>query len=204
MEIPLRGDRQPARVADVLELLERHHGPFVWRSRADPVSELIQTVLSQNTSDVNSGRAFACLKATFPTWEAVANADTQKLAAAIQTGGLGRIKAPRIQAILRSLEEQRGSFDLSFLRETPLAEAKKWLRSLPGVGPKTAACVLLFSLGLPALPVDTHVYRVARRLGLIPQKASPDAAHDILESIVPAKDIYRFHMGLIAHGRQVC
>jgi len=117
---------------------------------------------------------------------------------------LADVKAKRIKLILQDIEEQRGNLDLSFLRELPLSEAKSWLRQLPGVGPKTAGCVLLFSLGMPALPVDTHVFRVARRLGLIDSKATPEKAHDVLEALIPAEEIYAFHLYLIEHGRRIC
>jgi endonuclease-3 len=168
------------------------------------MSELVLTVLSQHTSDRNSGRAFDRLKAAFPTWEAMADANLEAIAQAIWVGGLARMKAPRIRAILRKVKEELGSFDLSFLELLPLAEAKAWLLSLPGVGPKTAACVLLFSLGRPALPVDTHVYRVAWRLGLIDVKASADQAHGLLEAVVPEESFYHFHISLVQHGRRVC
>ena len=126
------------------------------------------------------------------------------MAAAIHVGGLSRIKAPRIQAVLEEVQRRTGGWNLAFLRDFPLPEAKAWLRSLPGVGPKTAACVLLFAVGLPALPVDTHVYRVARRLGLIEQRLSPDEAHDALERLVAPEQVYEFHMLLIQHGRRLC
>ncbi len=170
----------------------------------DPLAELVLTVLSQNTSDTNSGRAFVQLMRRYPSWEAIASAPTDELAATIQPGGLARQKAPRIQAILRAVAERSPDWDLSFLQTMPLEEARAWLRSLPGVGPKTAACVLLFSLGRPALPVDTHVERVSKRLGLIPRKATASQAHDLLEALVEPADYYRFHMLLIKHGRRVC
>ena len=193
-----------AKAAVIQRWLEQEYGPRPWRPHREPLAELILTILSQHTSDVNSGRAFEELRRAFPTWEAVRDAPTAAVAAAIRSGGLAEVKAPRIQAILRRIEEERGSFDLGFLRQMPLAEAKDWLRSLPGVGPKTAACVLLFSLGKPAMPVDTHVLRVASRLGLIGPRVGPEEAESILESIVPPEHIYDFHLNLIAHGRRVC
>ena len=168
------------------------------------MAELVLTILSQNTSDINSGRAFARLLRRFPSWEALLAADPQDIEAEIQVGGLARIKAPRIVAILAEVWRRRRSFDLSFLATLPLDEAKAWLRSLPGVGPKTAACVLMFSLGRPALPVDTHVYRVSQRLGLVPAKASPAQAHDILEAMLAPQEVYPFHIALIKHGRHLC
>ena len=170
----------------------------------DPISELIFTVLSQHTSDINSYRAFATLKETFPTWEDVLEADLGPLADSIRMGGLARIKAPRLQEILKAILDRNGSWDLSFLAEMPLAEAKQWLLDLPGVGPKTAGCVLLFSLGRPAMVVDTHVHRVAKRLNLIGAKVSADEAHDILEEKIDPEDILGAHVYIIRHGRQVC
>lgn len=134
----------------------------------------------------------------------MAQAQPQEIAEAIKLGGLAQVKAPRIKAILNRIEEERGSFDLSFLERMPMDEARRWLLDLPGVGPKTAACVLLFSLDMPALPVDTHVYRVARRLGLLGDKVSAEKAHEILEAIVAPKEVYHFHIYLIAHGRRLC
>jgi len=170
----------------------------------DPLAELILTVLSQNTADTNSGRAFTQLMRRYPSWEAVADAPLPELVETIQRGGLAQQKAPRIQAILRTVRERSGDWDLGFLEGMELAEAREWLRSLPGVGPKTAACVLLFALGRPAMPVDTHVERVAKRLGLIPPKLTAEQAHDALEAIVDPKDYYPFHMLLIKHGRRLC
>ena len=144
------------------------------------------------------------LKETFPTWEDVLNADVEALAGSIRIGGLAKVKAPRLQEILTAVLERNGSWDLSFLAEMPLAEAKKWLLELPGVGPKTVGCVLLFSLGMPAMIVDTHVHRVAKRLNLIGAKVSADDAHDILEAKVPPEDVLGAHIYIIAHGREVC
>jgi endonuclease-3 len=188
-----------------MELLEEEYGaPARHSSRHDPLSELVMTVLSQNTSDKNSRPAFQSLRAAFPCWEDVARAPVDEVAVAIHSGGLAWIKAERIKLILQQIQRSRGSLDLEFLRDMPLEEAKSWLRGLSGVGPKTAACVLLFSLGRPVLPVDTHVHRVAQRLGLIGSRVSRELAHDILEALVPAEDIYRFHVLLIEHGRRLC
>lgn len=192
------------KVDDILRLLRQEYGERVWKAGQEPVFVLVQTVLSQNTSDANSHRAFESLLAAFADWESVAAADTEAVAKAIRQGGLADIKAGRIQYMLRQIEERRGSLDLSFLKGLPLPDARSWLRSLPGVGPKTASCVLLFSLGMPALPVDTHVFRVAGRLGLIDSKATPEKAHNMLEAMVPSHDVYAFHLYLIEHGRRVC
>lgn len=191
-------------IDEILTLLEQEYGPLQWQSGSDPVSELIGAILSQNTSDVNSRRAFERLIDTFGAWERVAEASIDQIAEAIKGGGLGRIKAGRIKAILERLLESQGSLDLGFLEGLPLAEAKAWLEKLPGVGPKTAACVLLFSLGRPVIPVDTHVYRVSRRLGLIDSKVWPKEAHQLLEEVVPPQARYQFHLHMLAHGRSVC
>jgi len=198
-----------ARVPEIIARLDEAYGLPEWRPHHDPTSELVLTILSQNTSDANSGRAFVRLLEAFPTWDAVIEAPLPALIAAIQPGGLAPTKAPRIQAVLRDIKGRRGGFDLSFLGELPLEEARAWLRSLHGVGPKTVACVLMFALGRPAMPVDTHVFRVAMRLGLIPERAgkaamTPEKAHGLLEAAVAPDDFYAFHIGLIKHGRRTC
>jgi len=189
---------------EIITRLSSLYGEPVWRPHGDPMSELVLTILSQNTSDANSGRAFMRLRLRFETWEELLAADPAEIVPEIQAGGLARIKAPRLKGILEELWARRGSFELTFLEELPLGEAKAWLRSLPGVGPKTAACVLMFALGRPALPVDTHVHRVAQRLGLVPAKASAAAAHDILEAMLKPEEVYPFHISLIKHGRRIC
>lgn len=191
-------------VETVIQLLESEYGAVRYRPRMDPISELIGTILSQNTSDVNSHRAFESLRQRFKTWEELPNTDTGSIAEAIREGGLGHIKAGRIQEVLRRILAERGSLDLGFLRDMPLNEAKAWLRRLPGVGPKTAAIVLCFSLGLPAMPVDTHVFRVARRLRLVDARATVEQSHGLLEAMVPAAQVYAFHVLLITHGRRTC
>ena len=194
----------PLSINEIIRLLSKEYGSITWRSRTDPLSELIMTILSQNTSDHNSRRAFDSLLSRFGSWEAVAGGRVEDIAEAIKLGGLAQVKAPRIKKILEQIQAQRGSLDLKFLKKMPVAEAKAWLQSLPGVGPKTAACVLLFSLGKPVLPVDTHIHRVAKRLGLIDSRVSAERAHEILGDMVPADDVYRFHILLIEHGRRVC
>jgi len=186
------------------ELLGREYGDRPWQSRADPLSELIGTVLSQNTSDVNSGRAYGALRAALPTWEAVRDAPVEQVEQAIRCGGLSAIKAPRIQRILANITGQRGDLDLCFLDALTVDEARRWLVALEGVGAKTAACVLMFSLGKPVIPVDTHVHRVSRRLGLAGEKDSPERTEQVLEAQVPPEARYAFHVNLIAHGRRVC
>jgi endonuclease-3 len=184
--------------------LTEEYGYPNWRPHLPPVDELVNTILSQNTSDINRDRAFEMLKARFPTWEAVRDADRQAVVEAIRPAGLANQKGPRIQAALRYLTETQGRITLDHLRDMPLEEAKQWLTRINGVGPKTAAIILLFSLGRPAFPVDTHVHRVTRRLGLIGGQTTAEQAHLELERIVPPEDYYAFHLQVIQHGRQVC
>jgi endonuclease III len=180
------------------------YGPRAWRGPRDPLAELILTILSQNTSDTNSGRAFRALKQRYASWQQVLDAPTDELYETIKSAGLGNIKAPRIQATLRAIYERRGAFSLNFLDDMPMDEAREWLLSLNGIGPKTAACVLLFALNKPALPVDTHVHRVSKRLGLIGPRVNADKAHVLLEQVLPPDDVYPFHINMIQHGRLVC
>ncbi len=196
--------RETSEALAVHQLLIEQYGQREWHPRLDPLSELIFTILSQNTSDVNRDRAWVRLKARFPTWESVLAADAAELAEAIRPGGLANVKAPRIQEALRAIKLERGEFTLDFLAEMEVDEARRWLTSLHGVGPKTAAIVLLFSLGKPAFPVDTHVHRVSRRLGLIGPKTSREKAHEVLEKLLPPEIYYTFHLSLIAHGQGVC
>jgi endonuclease-3 len=188
----------------VLDRLRHAHGRPTRSVPRPPIDELVMTILSQHTSDVNTERAFASLTARFPTWEAVIDAPDREIADAIRSGGLADLKAPRIRQALIDVRERVGSFDLSFLADLPVAEARAWLTELGGVGPKTASCVLMFSLERPAMPVDTHVHRVSKRLGLIPPRASAEAAHELLEAIIPPDEIYDAHLLFIRHGRQTC
>jgi endonuclease-3 len=198
-----RGERR-AKSALVHRRLLEAYGEPTWRPHMDPVSELVSTILSQNTNDTNRDVAFERLRARFPTWEQVRDADVSAVVDAIRPAGLANQKAPRIQAALRFITQERGKLDLGFLADWPVDEAKAWLSSIKGVGPKTAAIVLLFSLGRPAFPVDTHVHRVAKRLGLIGQRVSRERAHGELEWLVPPEDYYGFHLNVIRHGRQMC
>lgn len=193
-----------SKINSVYELLIAEYGQPQWHPRADPLSELIGSMLSQNTSDVNSTQAFGNLMITFGSFEAIRDAPAEAIARAIKSGGLAQVKAPRIKRVLQAISEQAGGLDLDFLGGWDVARAKKWLRSLGGVGPKTAACVLLFSLGKPALPVDTHVYRVSQRLGLIPPRVTAERAHQLLEEMLAPDQVYPFHLGTIAHGRRIC
>jgi len=191
-------------IEEVIQLLEREYGSLEWKSGKEPIDVLIGTVLSQNTSDANSGRAFGSLQSTFGSWKAVASAPVEHIAQAIKSGGLSRIKAVRIKQILNKIEEEQGSLSLDFLKSMDMSEAKNYLVALPGVGQKTASCVLLFSLGKPSLPVDTHVFRVARRLGLIDSSVSVEKAHALLQEQIPSSKVYQFHLHMIEHGRRVC
>jgi endonuclease-3 len=184
-------------------LLEAYGEP-TWRPHLDPVSELVSTILSQNTNDVNRDVAYDRLRERLPTWEQVRDAGEAEVIDAIRPAGLANQKGPRIQAALRRIMDERGKLDLDFLANWPVDEAKAWLSSIKGVGPKTAAIVLLFSMGRPAFPVDTHVHRVSQRLGLIDTRTSREKAHDDLEDLVPQESYYPFHLNLIRHGRQVC
>jgi endonuclease-3 len=191
-------------IEDVIDLLEQEYGPVEQHSAQDPLDVLIGTILSQNTSDVNSGRTFASLKASFDSWEAVASAPVEDIAKTIKSGGLSQIKAARIKQVLGQIEQEQGCISLDFLNSKTMAEAKDYLMRLPGVGHKTASCVLLFSLEKPSLPVDTHVFRVSKRLGLIDSKVSIEKAHSFLqEQILPSK-VHQFHIHMIEHGRQIC
>ena len=189
---------------EIIRLLGSSYGPFEHARRLDPAEELVYTILSQHTSDINSERAFHQLMAEFGSLEAVARGSVERISQAISSGGLARVKAPRIKQVLNIILEKLGDLDLSFLVEMPLAEAKAWLRELPGIGPKSAAVILCFSLGMPAMAVDTHVHRVSKRLGLIGPKVNADNAHDLLEAMVDSEDVYPFHTALITHGRRVC
>ena len=192
-------------IADAIRLLTEAYGPFANEPRLEPAHELVFTILSQHTSDRNSERAFRSLMQRFGTLDAVTDASVADIEDAIAGGGLAKVKAPRIKtALCRIRELNGGSLDLSFLGEMPMGEARAWLRQLPGIGPKSAGIILSFSLGMPAMAVDTHIYRVSRRLGFIGPKVSADQAHEILEAAMPPEDVYPFHAALITHGRQVC
>jgi endonuclease-3 len=192
------------RVREMLRLIRKSYGrPKAFKASA-PIDELIRTILSQNTSDSNSLAAFAVLKRSFKSWEDLLNTDTAKLARLIKHAGLANIKAKRIKDVLLEIKRREGKLSLGPLKDMGTAEAISYLRSLKGVGPKTAACVLLFSFGKPVMPVDTHIYRITRRLGLIPKNLSIEEAHGLLSDIVPKSLIYDFHLGIIEHGRRTC
>jgi endonuclease-3 len=204
----LAADRRARRrlVDVVLERLgDRYDHPTWAGPRVDAVSELVLTILSQNTADTNSFRAFTALRARYATWPDVLAAPTEELEVVLRPGGLAPTKSRRIQAVLTEVAAATGgSWNLSFLGEWPLEEARTWLMGLPGIGRKTAAIVLLFGFGRPALPVDTHVHRVALRLGLIPPRTDVERAHLLLEAALQPAEMYPFHVELIRHGRDTC
>lgn len=189
---------------EVVDRLRSLYGEPEWRPHGDAMGELVLTLLSQNTADINSGRAFSRLLQRYPDWQAALDAPLDEIEDVIRPGGLAPTKAPRLKAMLAEIKARTGGFDLRFLEDLPVDQAREWLRTLPAVGPKTAACVLLFGLGMPGLPVDTHVYRVAVRLGLVSEKLTPEKAQLELEARVPPDDHYRFHVLLIRHGRHTC
>jgi len=195
---------KPLTPLEVIARLEPLYGPLAWQPRRDPVPELVVTILSQHTSDRNSGQAMHRLIERFPDWDDVLAAPVAQVEEAIRPGGLAPTKSRRMQALLAEVKARRPDWNLDLLRTLPLDEAKAWLTSLPGVGPKTAACVLLFALGRPALPVDTHVERVAKRLGLVPAKMPADRVHAVLEAMLTPAEVYAFHVDLIQHGRRTC
>jgi len=169
------------------------------------LEELVLTILSQNTNDVNRDRAFDAMRSRYPTWEVLASASPGDLAEAIKPGGLSNIKAPRILAVLHEIRDREGgSLDLGWMRTAHSDRVLAYLTSLPGVGPKTAACVLAFSLRRPVIPVDTHVFRVAGRLGLLPPRTDPERAHAVLEAAVPPRLRVSLHVGMIRLGREIC
>ncbi|MCK6584398.1 MAG: endonuclease III [Anaerolineales bacterium] len=184
-------------------LLEAFGEP-IWRNPLPAIDELVSTILSQNTNDVNRDRAFDALRAKFPTWESVRDAKEKDVIEAIKPAGLANQKGPRIQQVLKEITKERGSLDLSFLKELSVEDARNWLTKFNGVGPKTAAIVLCFSLGMPAFPVDTHVYRVTGRIGLRPEKMNVEQAHPHLESVFPPETYYAAHLNIIRLGREVC
>ena len=184
--------------------LERVYGKKRWKVHSDPLSELIATILSQNTSDHNSHRAYSILRSQFKDWDRVRRANTNRIAEAIRSGGLAEVKAERIKDILREIHKENGNLDLDFLKRWQTEKIKEYLGRFKGVGGKTIACVLLFSLKRPSLPVDTHVLRVSKRLGLVPAKADAAKAQVLLERLVPPRLVYQFHLNLIEHGRKTC
>ena len=192
------------RAIKIHERLLEFYGEPIWRNPLPAIDELVSTILSQNTNDINRDRGFNALRAKFGTWEEVRDADTMDVVNAIRPAGLANQKGPRIQQVLRSITEERGSLDLSFLENLTVEEARAWLTRFNGVGPKTAAIVLCFSLNKPAFPVDTHIYRVTGRIGLRPEKMTVEQAHPHLESLFPPETYYAAHLNIIRLGREIC
>ena len=180
------------------------YGEPIWRNPLPAVDELVSTILSQNTNDINRDRAFNALRAKYANWETVRDAPSAEVVDVIRVAGLANQKGPRIQQVLKQITNERGSLDLAFLSELSLEEARAWLMKFNGVGPKTAAIVLCFSLGRPAFPVDTHIYRVTGRLGLRPEKISVEDAHPYLENLFPPETYYAVHLNIIRLGREIC
>lgn len=189
---------------EVHDRLKAAYGPGHWRKQMPPLDELISTILSQNTNDLNRDRAFQSLKDRFGSWERVRDAAPDQVINAIRSAGLANQKGPRIQLILKAISEQRGELDLGFLQQLPAEQVRSWLLQFKGVGPKTAAIVMLFSLGMPAFPVDTHIYRVTGRLGLRNEKVDAVRAHAVLEELFPPEAYHDAHLNLIRHGREAC
>jgi endonuclease III len=222
---------RPGLLDDTLGALGGIYGPQVWRRRLDPTSELILTILTQNSADINAEKAFVALRGAYPSggvvevhepgagwggeglppgaapdWEAVEGAPIDELIDVIRPGGLAPTKAPRLQATLRRIREERGDHSLEFLGEMAPLAARDWLTTIPGIGKKTASVLLLFCFNQPLMPVDRHVERVAKRIGLLPAKASPDLAHDQFNAMLAGapERTYETHVLLIHHGRAIC
>jgi endonuclease-3 len=200
VNIPLLATRALA----IHQKLIEHFGYPEWRTPLPPLDELVSTILSQNTNDANRDRAFIALKNRYPTWEAVREADPNGIVEAIRPAGLANQKGPRIQHILQEITRQRGELNLDFLKDLPPEEGRRWLLQFKGVGPKTAAIVLQFSLGKPAFPVDTHIHRVSGRLGLRPPKMNAEQTHEYLAVLFPPESYYAAHLNLIRLGREIC
>ena len=197
-------DRRKSKYVPIAIALTDVYGELDWSRNLDGMDELISCILSQSTNDTNRDRAFERLKTRFPAWEAVRFAPVDDLIEAIKPAGLANQKGPRIQDVLGAIHDKSGEYSIDFLNDLSIEEAKKWLVSLKGVGPKTAAIVLCFAYGRAAFPVDTHIFRVSKRIGFLPEKMSANDAHPVLEAMVPADDYYQFHIQLIQHGRDTC
>ncbi|HZQ05443.1 MAG TPA: endonuclease III [Anaerolineae bacterium] len=196
-------DATPSVIAKVDRRLKQVFGSPRSRDR-DAVSQLVATMLSQATTDTQTARSFEKLRQRFPTWEQVRDAPASQIAKQIQASGLSRQKAPRIKAALQHITRERGKIELDFLETIPLDEGYRWLMSIKGVGPKTASIVMLFTFRKPFFPVDTHIHRIAKRLGWVPQNASAEQTHQILQPLIPRQAHYRLHVNLIRHGREIC
>jgi endonuclease-3 len=188
----------------IIQNLERTYGVPENERASDPLDMLIKIVLSQATSDTNSHRTFAALKKRFPTWDEALRARESTIAATIRAGGLANQKAKVIKSLLRQIKDEHGTLDLNFLHEFSAEEAVDYLKQFRGIGPKTVACTLLFACRKEVFPLDTHIFRILRRVGLIPQKCTDTRAHQIMNAIVPPGKFYSFHVNLIRHGRTLC
>lgn len=191
-------------MVQVQDRLRHRFGTPTWHVKLPAVDELVCTILSQNTNDINRDKAFQALKERYPNWEAVRDADPAELQSVIRIAGLANQKGPNIQAALRDITEERGEIDLDWLKEKDPEEARKWLVKLRGVGPKTAAIVMVFALGMPAFPVDTHIYRVTGRIGLRPRDLDISKTHAYMEQIADPDDFGSLHLNLINLGREIC
>ena len=192
------------RARQVNQRLIEQYGKPTWRKDLSPIAELVSTILSQNTNDTNRDRAYERLHRRFPTWEQVRDADVEEIIDAIRVAGLANQKGPRIKTALEKITELRGELSLDFLKDYPPEEAFEWLVQFKGVGPKTASIVMLFSLKMPAFPVDTHVHRVTGRLGMRPEEMNAEKAHDYLAELFPEEAFYTAHLNLIRLGREIC
>lgn len=192
------------RATAIHQALLDFYGYPSWRNPLPPLDELISTILSQNTNDTNRDQAYESLRQRFSTWEAVSEADPQEVIDAIRSAGLANQKGPHIQAVLRQILENHGELNINFLKQMSPIKARDWLLRFKGVGPKTAAIVLLFSLDMPAFPVDTHVFRVSGRLGIRPYSMNANRAHDHLAELFPPETYYAVHLNLIRLGREIC
>lgn len=206
MNHEVSSEHPPAResIHYVIQNLRAVYGAPKLTRGLDPLDVLIETILSQSTTNANSQRAFESLKRRFPIWEQARRARVGSIEAAIKSGGLAKQKSVRIKELLNDIQNRRGSLDLNFLRTAPLEEAKRFLASFKGVGPKTVACTLLFAFNRPVFPIDTHIFRIARRVGLISEKCSDEEAHRLMAETIPQERYYEAHINLIRLGRRIC
>lgn len=193
-----------ARARQVHRALLEEYGRPTWSGPGDPFETLVRTIIAQHTSSPNKERALAALRERFPVWDMLADAPRLEIVDAIYSAGLAHQKAKRLQRMTRQILDERGDLDLSFLEDMPLEEARAWLTELPGVGPLTASLVLLFALGRPALPVNTGLYRCAKRIGLIPPNVGAGRAHEVLQAAIDSEDVYAFHVNMVRHARGIC
>jgi endonuclease-3 len=196
--------KKEEKIRRVIQLLKHEYGEHRYTARVDPLDILVETILSQNTTDKNSSRAFNSLQKEFPRWEILLKADPRKIQRVIHSGGLPGIKARRIKHVLSEIKRRRGKLELDFLRDMSADEAMEFLRSIKGIGPKTASVLLIFRFNKPVMPLDTHNLRVAKRLGIIPQKMSPEKAHELMNRLVPDEEKKSLHINFILHGRKIC